>query len=120
MNTLVDIVLETDSNARKTNLINLEDLFFLQDVNYKDWDYSLPTLSSGKSNKIDNDLEKFTKFFYETIPFKLLNMDNILIAGGSISSILRRDSYIKDIDLFLYGLTVEQADARVTSIIKDL
>jgi len=95
------------------------DLFFFESVQPNEWDYSLPTLASGQSNKIIASLQDFIDRFYKNIPFKI-NMQNILIAGGSVSSVLTKRDNFRDIDIFMYDLTEEEATKRINTLINDL
>lgn len=101
-----------------------EDLISIGDkVQYKEWDNSLPILRSyvvrkyedvSKQSIIDTFLDS-----YEI--FRAIDMNNVLIAGGCIVGIIEALSQGKefdptrkmDIDLFLYGLTVEEATKKM-------
>jgi hypothetical protein len=118
MDQIVKQVLEVDCLHRDKNKCPDEDLFVFSDLKPNEWDYSLPTLASGNSNKLVHSLQEFIKTFYEHIPFKI-PMVNILIAGGAISSILTKNNP-NDIDMFVYGLTPDEATIRVRELITDL
>ena len=49
-----------------------------------------------------------------------LNYDNILIAGGAITSLLLQRNWDNDIDIFIYGLTEEEANYKVEEIIQNI
>lgn len=119
MDQIVHQVLVTDHAHRELNSLGENDLFTLIDLKPNEWDYSLPTLASGNSNnKLVSSQEEFTTEFYRQIPFKI-RMDHVLIAGGSVSSILIK-SNPHDIDLFIYDLTPAAATQRVNELINDL
>nr|WBF70804.1 ankyrin repeat protein [Megavirus caiporensis] len=88
-------------------------------------DYDLPTLC-GKNIERPNILmtnkDKFNEEFYKRYPFlKKINMNNLLIAGGSISNIIRgQKSYGSDIDFFVYGLNKKKATKRVEEWLLDV
>ena len=75
-------------------------------------DYSLHV-----NERINNEVDKFTRTFYKLFPiFRDIDFSNILIAGGCISSILSGDTYVKDIDVFFYGLTPSQCTEKLKRI----
>ena len=88
-------------------------------------DYDMPTLCGNnidKPNILLNSKTKFKKKFDEKYPFlKNVNMKNLLIAGGSVSNIIR-DKYSSDsdIDFFIYGLTPKKATDRVKEWLLDI
>jgi hypothetical protein len=91
-------------------------------------DYDLPTLCKRdniKSNVLINKISNFKKNLFESYPvLKNIDMTNLCIAGGSISSIVRntrRTHYENsDIDFFVYGLDEEEAKRRVVAWIHDI
>ncbi|AGC01925.1 ankyrin repeat protein [Acanthamoeba polyphaga moumouvirus] len=87
-------------------------------------DYDLPTLCNKRTDKpniLMNNIEKFTEEFYKKYPFlKNVNMDNLLIAGGSVSNIIRGDKSSGDIDFFVYGLNTKKATKRVEQWLLDI
>lgn len=55
------------------------------------------------------------------IVFKKFNWNNILLAGGSVASILSNKEWTDtDLDFYIYGLTEEHAMARLTTFIGDI
>ncbi len=87
-------------------------------ISPKEWDYTLPTLEYViyDDGYEPDEIKNFKKLFYKQIHLDDFNWDNVVVAGGSISSILNGNS-INDIDLFLYHLTPEDADLKVEEII---
>ncbi|AAV51140.1 hypothetical protein [Acanthamoeba castellanii mimivirus] len=88
-------------------------------------DYDLPTLC-GKNldspNILLNSIEKFKETFNKHYPFlEKINMKNLLIAGGSVSNIVRNKfQYGSDIDFFIYGLNQQEASSRVRQWLIDI
>ncbi|AFX92516.1 hypothetical protein CE11_00489 [Megavirus courdo11] len=106
--TTISQVLKTDKKHRTKGVTG--DLHTMDSlVSDLSLDYDLPTLC-GKNIERPNILmtnkDKFNDEFYKRYPFlKKINMNNLLIAGGSISNIIRgQHSYGGDIDFFVYGL----------------
>jgi hypothetical protein len=125
-------VLELDSQARnkqnKTVTNNpFYDLWLLKDINFNnDWDYSLPTIYSNrqfdKKSDIVKDIEDF-KILYNTEFSRYMSevdYNNILIAGGAPTSILLQEKWGNDIDIFIYGLTVQAAKDKVKTLIQQI
>lgn len=116
-------LLEEDSKHRYIGVT--EDLFTLHDLSPESsWDYSLPTLVSTSDYskiKIERNNDQFKKSFYNNIPYlNTIDLSNMLIAGGSIRSVLL-NSRINDVDIFLYGLkTPTEAKSRIEKFILDL
>lgn len=99
------------------------DLFAIEDLKPAEWDYALPTLASGSSNfgKVARSSREFATRWHDVTKMHLGRMDNIIIAGGSVSACLLGSTRgLGDIDVFLYGLTPEQATARVNGLIREL
>jgi hypothetical protein len=122
-NMSVSDVLETDSKYRYTGVV--DDIFTLDDMDSnKDWDYSLPTLISGKSDRrIDIDNKGFVERFYQNFPYlKNVDFSNILIAGGTVGYLMTSSYYSSeyDIDMFLYGLNKDQAKNRINKIMSEI
>jgi hypothetical protein len=94
-------------------------LYELPDVIKKQWQEDLPYIKSEIPNIECISLSMFkTKFFSIFPKFVGFNFSNILIAGGSICDIvIGRDNKINDVDIFIYGLTKEEANKRVFEII---
>src|SRR5258706_15735609 len=107
-------------NDRKSN--DEYDLFPFESLRIGQWDYSLPTLvNNNRKNKHNmvKSVDEFNNKFNEIIPY-IFNLENLLIAGGSVSNILTGISPIKDIDIFLYGLTPENAIKRIYQLVTDI
>lgn len=121
MEQIVQQVLTIDHAQRDLLMLGQSsfDLYGFEQLKPVEWDYALPTLASGHSIKLINSFEDFVDKFHLIVPFKI-RMDNLLIAGGSVSSVLIGESNMRDIDLFLYGLTPEEANVRVEQIVQDL
>jgi len=89
-------------------------------------DYDMPTLcdkdSAGKPNILLNSKTDFKKKFNEMYPFlKDINMKNLLVAGGSVSNIVRnKKNKNSDIDFFIYGLTPKKATNRIKEWLLDI
>jgi hypothetical protein len=128
-------VIETDSKFRVHGVTG--DLFSLDDINYStEWDYSFPTFCSDSMSqtKLDpiTDADFSSKFFNRLSILQNLDFSNLLIAGGFVSKLLfrngttvlprRRRAAIglnnqRDIDIFIYGLTEQEANQKVRSLI---
>lgn len=119
------IVLDTlanDAKSRESAHHNSQqvDLFLFDDIHHNDWDYSLPTLKYEYDSELNNvpSLDDFIKNFYKKIPFNI-SMDNIIFAGGSVCSILTGEK-MNDIDIFIYGLSEQEANNRIDQLIAEL
>lgn len=118
MTEIVKNVLQTDIQNRQKGVKG--GLYKLSSLKTKQWDYSLPTIV--KINDFSKDLLKglntsgFRKKFKEKFTAILdLDFKNILIAGGCIGNFIIGKE-INDIDIFLYGLTKEEATKKVKEI----
>ena len=86
-------ILETDSNSRSVGITG--DLHTIDTlISDQASDYDLPTLcqyaSIDNPNLLINNVKDFKKKFNHKFPFlKRINMKNLLIAGGSVSNIIR-------------------------------
>uniref|UniRef100_A0A6C0C7L9 Uncharacterized protein n=1 Tax=viral metagenome TaxID=1070528 RepID=A0A6C0C7L9_9ZZZZ len=96
-------------------------------VSDKILDYDLPTLVKSdfdynKSTKLCNDIVSFKTTFYEKYPFLVgLDMKNLLVAGGSVGDIVRKQNNRGiDVDFFVYGLELDEANARVKQWVVDV
>jgi hypothetical protein len=59
--------------------------------------------------------------FYEQYPYLVgVDLTNLYIAGGAISQFVKHKFISPDIDVFIYGLNAEQANARVLKFINDV
>ena len=112
--------LQSDHDSRSVQVLADDiDLFPISALDPQEWDYSLPTLATSGSNKLIKTLKEFVDKFYDAVPFRV-DMSNIIVAGGAISAILTANKSIKDIDVFIYGLSPDAATIRVNEFIHDL
>lgn len=122
-------ILETDSNSRYVGIT--EDLHTIETlISDQSLDYDLPTLCNSNKNDdpilLINNTKDFKKIFNKKFQFlKKINMKNLLIAGGSISNIIRQKKYDtqgidSDVDFFIYGLELENATERVKEWLIDI
>jgi hypothetical protein len=102
-------------------------LFPLSSININnDYDYSYPTIVTDMTATMKNNMIRDITVFKEVFNNKYqkyiskLKFNNILIAGGSIGSTLLQKEINNDIDIFVYGLSLDQADAKVKDIIQQL
>lgn len=121
--------LEVDQKYRNLSNTNINssdksDLWLLKQINFnKDWDYSLPTIYTKSKvnlrNSMIKDINHFNVLFRKNYGqyFSHVNFSNILIAGGCVSKTLLQSGWENDVDIFLYGLTVEQANAKIEELI---
>jgi len=94
-------------------------------ISDKSLDYDLPTLCKNNTddpNILLKSRTEFKKKFDEKYPFlKKISMKNLLIAGGSVSNIIRdKHNSESDIDFFIYGLTPKKATVRVKEWLIDI
>src|SRR5205085_1183234 len=123
---VINKVLIKDADCRYEGIA--DDLHVIKTLNSdKILDYDLPTIVSknfdyNQSIKLCTDIKIFKATFYKKYPFLTgLCMDNLLIAGGSISDIIRnRNSRSSDIDFFVWGLTLDEANIRIDKWIRDV
>lgn len=119
-------ILAKDAKSRYEGIT--DDLHPLKSlVSDKILDYDLPTLVQSnfdynESIKLCNDIVAFKKTFYEKYPFLVgLDMKNLLIAGGSVGDIVRKQNNRKvDVDFFVYGLELDEANQRVKQWVVDV
>ena len=122
MDRIVYEVLRIDKEVRSDltkDIPTCKDLIELSQIKPQEWDYSLPTLARETNIRTDVNLPQFIQTFYKLIPFKI-DMRNIIIAGGMVSSILLGSKSVHDVDIFIYGLDPQQATARVDEISETL
>ncbi len=81
----------------------------------KRWLYEAPTISS-RAPITFRDKSTFRDRFAMQFGFNLRDFDNVLVAGGSIYSVLC-GAPVVDFDLFIYGLDVTTATQRVYQLI---
>ena len=112
---LISSVLQIDSKNRFEG--NEGDLFELDSLQEKDWDFSYPTLTYEETfdrNILIGENEFKNKFFNLYPELKGIESKHILIAGGCISSLIL-DFPNKDVDMFIFGCDENQAN----KIVKD-
>lgn len=81
---------------------------------------SYPIIKYDKIDPVIDTTEHFKQTLNEKFPFLYeLDFNNILLAGGSIYSILY-GLPVADLDLFIYGLDLESAKKRVTETVQYL
>lgn len=120
-------VLDIDSKYRYKGVT--DDLYIVgkdfpdQNIESKEWDYSLPTFTKYKNpfnkSKIKNiNIEKFSlKFRDDFKSLETLDMSGILIAGGCISNSISNNSLCNsDVDIFIYGISMDQVQAKILDI----
>lgn len=118
-------VLEIDAKYRVEGVTG--DLYALQDIDVqKRWDYSLPTLIAPRSEepkRIQMNRRGVSEALFTSVPILSgIDLQNICIAGGSVSSLLLdgRLSSGQDIDMFVYGLDEGTANERIQQLTSDL
>ena len=134
---LVQDVLDLDNSCRwkTTEGISLREKdihnFPLQQ---KKWGYTLPTVcpdppSYGEEYKcplkvyIDNDEDLWNTYLKSYPCLESVNMDNILIAGGSVLDVLTSAKNVKqntDVDLFFCGLEEDELNERASRLVSDI
>ena len=135
------------ANDTKHRVVGVEgDLYPLGALTLESWDYSSPTLATGRTvggEDDDNDVsivdvddykeislcgpEKFQELFYKSYPFLAdVPLDGLLIAGSSVGQFIRlkrgRPTWsASDVDVFFHGHeTPALAQARLVRFIGDL
>ena len=90
-----------------------------------DWNYALPTLAAAATqqlqrNKMLVSREAFKEVFERSYGRYLAQMDynNVLVAGGCVSATMLQQKWNNDVDIFLYGLTPQQADNKVVALLQ--
>lgn len=126
----INEILAIDRNFRYTGITDSDDLHTISNLQSDcSLDYDLPTLVTkdfdyNQSIKLCNNIDDFKAKFYEEYPFlNGLDMSNMLIAGGSVGENIKRVNRYGsncDVDFFIYGLDVDQANIRIKSWITDL
>lgn len=105
-----------ESVGKNPPLIRMADV----KIQKKKWRCSKPTLSWIESTKaIITDRIAFKHEFAKIIAGCIKDFNNILVAGGSVGSIIF-GAEINDIDIFVYGLTMIDATHRVYNLMQDI
>ena len=125
---MIKSVLDADLQSRASGVISANgDLYTLQSINWnsmKTLDYSLPTLVKEQKEysrtRVRNN-EEFKVAFANKFPvlnrmFSSGMLNNVLIAGGCVSSLLMANR-VNDIDMFLHSCTVEHANSFTESFV---
>lgn len=125
MESIIKQTLEVDKKYRELCQTKSEgvsdDLFALNDIVPNEWDYSMPTISSGKAIKLVRDMTDFIQAYNSLLPF-VKCPSGFLIAGGAVSNLLSKSksksNRINDVDVFIYGVDVTTATNMVDSYIE--
>lgn len=118
---VVEEVLDRDLECRSIDIVDDDTLYTLSTLTDSQWDYSLPTLvtnldDSYRTNELSTNVSKFRQHFYADNPILSgIDLTNLLVAGGCIGHHIRSmpRKYEGDIDVFVYGLSMEQATDRI-------
>lgn len=109
---ILNNTLNVDRNLRMLNLIDNNDLFNLEKIDFdKNWLFEKPTIvpKAPLCIKIESS-SQFRKIFKQHFNFLAnINFNNIMIAGGFCCSILL-DLPVNDIDLFVHSLKKSDAN----------
>lgn len=49
-----------------------------------------------------------------------IDLENVLVAGGCMASLIHGNTRFEDVDMFIYGLDESEADARVTRLLEQI
>lgn len=123
---IVEEVLSLDTGRRKVGVAT--PLFKLEELTQKSWDFTLPTLTKGGNygdvrREILSSTKDFEKKFYERYPIlKGISFKNLLVAGGSVTTIIykTKTDETPDVDVFVYGLSIEEASRRAELLIEEI
>lgn len=127
-------VLKIDSECRQKDEEGIrkreEDIFDIASISPKVWDHTLPvgvTAIDTDSYRfsVNNNKNMLTSYMEKYPIIKGIDMSGILIAGGSVLSVLgRRSNHLygkHDIDLFLCGFdTIEDMENRIKRFTEDI
>ena len=128
MKKIIDMI-HTDKNKRNTNknldLYSFKDILYdikyNKDISVYNGEYST-FYNMIKTYKLELTSQiEFNDKFFNTFNFmKNINYNNILIAGGVLSSILG-NIYYNDIDIFIYGFkTIKDATMKIIEVSRQL
>jgi hypothetical protein len=124
----VSAILSHDLQSRSDAEVREKDTFLLETITSKKWDYNLPTMilhssfmETPISDTILTDSNEVAKKFYSNYPIlEGVDMSNILVAGGSICNIIIGYDVKTDIDLFIYGMPLDNVSERINKFIRDI
>ncbi len=123
MDSVVQDLLERDYKFRQDHSFN-DDIFKLNDLNRNaEWDYSLPTLVRDDNKSIHQSfkqitLNTFKTRFLDKFPFFTgFNWQGVLAAGSAVGQFIMGDQS-NDIDLFIYGSNIDEANKIIRRILK--
>ncbi len=128
----IQTILETDHKHRYEGVT--DDLFTIEQYHEMREHYSTPwsapvlklTYTDGSTHELAETFDGFWDKYcrtYGELPSKSNDefWNGVLIAGGSVCTCgISRNNYKNDIDVFLYGLTVEEANDKVSEIFRRL
>lgn len=105
----IDKLLKIDRDTRTDPSLREKDIFYLKDLKYHQYANTCPTITKDldifkktKQRTKFTDKEFSSRFFKKYPVFSAVTWEGILIAGGSIGSILN-DYEPDDIDIFVYA-----------------
>jgi len=121
-------------SSRATEIVSFDSAFRLEGVEgdlhrlsqtqlkEEKWTYAHPTLEASKVERnFTPDCEVFKDSFYDAFPALIgLDMNNVFIAGGAVTSILTYHKTGGDVDIFIYGLSEEKATEKMEYILKHI
>lgn len=118
-------VLERDNQGRDDP--DSHRLYELEELRSKDWDFSHPTLVKAQHDRFTNKSLSTTtsdsfkrKFLKNNKALKELNWNNILVAGGCVGKFIGNNYRNGDVDIFIYGLTEQEANKKVDEIYRTI
>lgn len=117
----IDRIVESTYKLRASELKGLEGLFIYPDQYDGPGEISdsYPIISSDSCicKYLKGSICNFVRAFYSKYSYLAdINFNNILIAGGAITCIFR-DEHIEDLDIFFYGISPQDAQARMEELI---
>ncbi len=123
---IVEEVLRKDTERRIVG--GNPPLYTIGNLVQKSWDFTLPTLTKGchyadVRKELLTSVPDFAKKFYARYPIlKGITFENLLIAGGSVANLVFKSKTDEDpdVDMFLFGLTPEEASKRAELIIAQI
>ncbi|KAL0210535.1 hypothetical protein RCL1_004971 [Eukaryota sp. TZLM3-RCL] len=118
---VVKRILTVDSEFRFSGLTDKDDLIYFNKIYTRKFDNSLPVITINKAQRRPT-VNNFAARFYSKFSFlRNISMDNLLIAGGSIQTVLYNSNTSVDVDVFIFGIDCKQkATDRVNRFITEL